>query len=233
MKMSKYFYACLLSIVLISMLVISCVKIPTDAPPLPEFKAKVRIINVAASLGAVDVSIGGVAMGSVGVGANGAYRTIDAGIKQVSIPSVTDTLIFATDMIGSVFVIDETQDPDETFLLSREWSLDDFTNPPMADTVAQVIVAHMAADTLDFSITGLVDHDGELVEEDVEWSCPDGGDERLMIVDVPAGENTLSVTEDETTVDINLDVTGGGSITVVIWGTIDDLQSLIVDNALE
>jgi len=50
---------------------------------------------------------------------------------------------------------------------------------------------------------------------------------------VPAGENTLSVTEDETTVDINLDVTGGGSITVVIWGTIDDLQSLIVDNALE
>jgi hypothetical protein len=249
MKMSKYFYAGLLCIVLVSMLVISCVKIPTEAPPLPEFLAKIRVVNVAESLGAVNVSVRSlpdtlglkaVAMGNVNVGEDGAYKTIDAGTKVFTNGANIDTLVVTTDLIGSIFVIDEAQDLDDNVAISAEWSLDDFTNPAMADTVAQVIVAQMSSDTLGMVLEGI-----ELADEDAEredwvweaaeatWTHPGTRNLRFMVVDVAAGLDTLTVTKGETTVEIPLDITGGTSTTVVLTGTIADLKNFTLNNALE
>jgi len=198
-------------------------QIPSDHPPLPEFLAKVRVINVAESLGAVNVNIGGEAMGSVNVGEAGAYKTIDAGTKEFTVGGVTDTLVLGTEVIGSVFVIDEAQDPDDNFVISTEWSLDDFTNPALVDTVAKIIVAQMSSDTLELAMT---------LDDVAGWTHPGDRNLRLMTIDVDAGPDTLTVTKGAITVEIPLDITGGTSTTVVITGTIDDLQSFILDNAL-
>jgi len=229
MKMSKYFYACVLCVVLVSMLVISCVKIPTEAPPLPDLLSKVRLINAAANLDdAAEVTFTGITgetvTEEVNFGEASNYMTVDAGQKRFQLvggaEDDTASIFLATDWIGSVYILDKAEEGDDRFLRVGEWWT--YKGTPEADS-AKVIFAQMCADTLTCEF------------KESEWTHPNAAGVRIRTFDsVVAGADTLIVSDDDgTEVKVGLDLTSQSNTTVLITGTIDDLVTTVLDNDLE
>jgi len=146
MKMSKYFYAGTLLIVFIAILIVGCVKIPSEAPPLPEFKASVRFMNTMLGGDPVAVSVDGDAMATLEAGEASEYMVVNAGNRIIAVDDtvLVDTTLIETDFKGTVYIVEDG------FVLNKErWT---HTNTAYGDTVNFCTIAQMATDTVSVSV---------------------------------------------------------------------------------
>ncbi len=146
MKPSMKLHFTLLGISLsVIFLLSSCVKIPTEAPPLPNLKAKVRVIHAATDLGEVNVKLDGRSIATLAMESSSAYIDLNAGKHTFQVgEQPVDTLFIDTDFVGTVYlatVFISDGDTTDRFIKKRErWMF----NPPSPDTLATVFFAQMS-----------------------------------------------------------------------------------------
>lgn len=142
----RHLYAGLLSIVFVAILVVSCVKLPTEAPPLPEFRAMIRFFHALPGAGQATVQMDGQNAGTLDFGEASDYVTIDAGTHYFNIQGDTlvDTLAIPTEFVGTIYVADTTGGGDRFVTHRERW----YYTTPVADTISVAHVANFNADTL-------------------------------------------------------------------------------------
>lgn len=132
----------LLGVVVLTLAMLtSCVDIPTEAPPLPDFKAKLRVIHVATDVGDPGVKINGVGVGALAFGNSTAYQTVDAGRHAFQAGSEkADTLFIDTDFSGTVFMATKDANNTRRFIKMREHWL--YTDVAPAD-MGKIFITQM------------------------------------------------------------------------------------------
>lgn len=125
-------------------LLTSCVEIPSEAPPFPEFKAKVRIIHTSNDLGEPGVLMDGSGVGAVAKGGATSYMDVDAGdhVFQVNTEDA-DTLFIDTDFVGTVYLTTMTAGYKKRYLKTRERWL---YNAPAKEGKASVVIMNLCPD---------------------------------------------------------------------------------------
>ncbi|NQT25520.1 DUF4397 domain-containing protein [candidate division KSB1 bacterium] len=145
MKMSKFFYAGTLLIVFVAILIVGCVKLPSEAPPLPEFKASVRFMNTLIGGDPVAVSVDGSLKATLASGETSDYMEVNAGNRVITVDDVLDTNFIETDFKGTVFI------NEDGLIFNRE--RDTHTYTPLSDTTAFVVVAQMFSPSMEVTVT--------------------------------------------------------------------------------
>jgi len=147
MKMEPRFkwHFTLLGVLLIALLAISsCVKIPTEAPPLPKFKAKLRVIHAATDIGEVTVKLDGQNLATLSMEGASPYVDLDAGKHAFQVGSEdVDSLFVDTDFVGTFYIAAKTNGNTKRLIKKRErWLF----NPPAPTDSAVVAFAQMSPD---------------------------------------------------------------------------------------
>lgn len=215
MKMSKIFYAGSLLIAFLAILIVGCVKIPSEAPPLPEFNASVRFMNTMAGADPVEVAVDGDLKATLASGEASGYMEVTAGNRFITVNDtvIADSNLIKTDFKGTVFI------RDSSLVLSRErWT---HTNPVLADTVTLAIVAQMSADTLTVTLT---DTSGASVEMADMYPGAIGARELM------AGLYTIQAAALTDTVSVEESLNGDEKYTIVILGETGDLSVEKLEN---
>lgn len=213
MKMSKYFYAGTLLIAFIAILIVGCVKIPSEAPPLPEFKASVRFMNTLVGGDPVAVSVDGTLKATLASGEASDYMEVIAGNRVITVDDVVDTNFIETDFKGTVFIAEDG------LILNRErWT---HTNTQLADTVTFVVIAQMALDTLH---VGVFDTSGTGTGFE---SMAQGDFEKVYLV---PGEYTILVETPTDTLWVDETLAAQDKSTIVILGASGNLSVEKIQN---
>lgn len=144
MKMSKYFYAGTLLIAFVAILIVGCVKIPSEAPPVPEFNASVRFMNTMMGEDPVAVSVDGAQQQTLSAGEAGNYMVVDAGNRVLTAGEFTDTTLIETDFKGTIYIVEDD------FILNHE--RETHTNTAIDDTLNWCTIAQMGTDTVSVSV---------------------------------------------------------------------------------
>ena len=148
MKMNNHFYAGTLLIVFITILMVGCVKIPSEAPPLPDFKAEIRFFN--AMGGQISVSVDGQNKASVPNGEASVYMEVVPGNRVFKLTDTdAETLFVDTDFFGTIFVKTKAGQYTKVFSKNRERWLYGQNTPE--DSTARVTVAQMVQGDLTVS----------------------------------------------------------------------------------
>lgn len=212
MKMNKHFYAGTLMIVFIMMLVIGCVKLPSDAPALPEFKAELRFINAASDVdGEARVTVDGQDAASLALGAASDYLEFDAGNRIFKLQDQpAETLFVDSDFFGTIFIMPLVNPTDSRFgKLQERWR---YNNTLPADSTAGVTVVQMVPDTLTLTFVNLANEAlqaGFTGDRGTYWkSTVVMGDYRVTIV---AGGDTVKT--------FNESVPNQAELTYVVYGS--------------
>ncbi|HHM24005.1 MAG TPA: DUF4397 domain-containing protein [Bacteroidetes bacterium] len=135
----------LLGVLLIALFAISsCVKIPTEAPPLPKFKAKLRIIHAATDVGEVAVKLDGQNLATLSMEGASPYVDVDAGKHAFQVGSEdVDSLFVDTDFVGTFYIAAKAGGNTKRLIKKRErWMF----NPPAPKDTAAVVFAQMSPD---------------------------------------------------------------------------------------
>jgi len=222
MKM-KNFYALLLSVVLLTVLAVSCVKIPTEGHELPNFTGTFRFINAASDVGETAVHLNGSSVGTLALGQANDYETVQAGTHAFYVPADPDTMIDSlvvdTDFSGTIFIVPKEINEDRRFIKNREhW---EYANEVVADTMVHVCIAQMVP------------------MEDLKVGIDDGAatiyDFKATTAKVLHGaeSHTFYVIFGDDTLDtVTPALTAGTSSTLLIYGTADDVKTEVFDNRL-
>ncbi len=137
----------LFTIVVLIVLGMSCADVPTDAPPFPEFKTKVRVIHAAADLSDVTVTFADKSVGPLARGNKSSYYEMPAGKKTFKLNNGESQKIqLDTDGVITVYVATR---PDTTFprFIKKIERSRMFAPKTPADTLASVIFAQMVLDS--------------------------------------------------------------------------------------
>lgn len=214
MKMSKYFYAGSLVVAFIAILIVGCVKIPSEAPPLPEFKASIRFMNTQMGGDPVAVSVDGVPTATLAAGESTEYMEVNAGNRVILVDDVLDTNFIETDFKGTIFITE-----DDLIFNRERWT---HTNTALADTVSFAVIAQMATEAV--TVT-LVDTSGAGLQlEDLAPAAI--GRSELMAglydIEVAAATDTLAVAGQT--------MAAQEKYTLVILGAAGSLSVELLDN---
>jgi hypothetical protein len=214
MKMNKHLYAGTLMIVFIMMLVIGCVKLPSEAPALPEFKAELRFINAASDVGQASVTVDGQDAASLALGAASDYLEFDAGNRIFKLENQpAETLFVDSDFFGTIFIMPRVNPTDSRFgKLQERWR---HTNNLPADSTAGVTVVQMVPDTLTLTFVNVADEAlqaGFTGDRGTYWkSNVVMGDYRVTVV---SGEDTVKTFTES--------VPNQADLTFVLYGSATD-----------
>jgi|Deesub1362B_J571_1020462.scaffolds.fasta_scaffold03651_4 hypothetical protein len=108
-------------LVLLAFVLSSCVDVPSEAPPLPKFKAKLRVIHAATDLGEVTVKLDGEVLASLNMEGASPYVDLDAGKHAFQVGNEeVDSLFVDTDFVGTFYIATLTNDNDSRFIKKRE-----------------------------------------------------------------------------------------------------------------
>lgn len=189
----------------------SCVKLPSEAPLLPELNGKVRLIHAASQLGnGLDsISVDGAMMAKLIFGGSSEYQTLDAGNRIFSLyHEAPETLFIDTDFVGSVYLANKESMDDNRFIKIRErW----IYSSPIADPLVHLIVAQMVTDTLSVSFLGTT-----------PWVLPFGS-HRTISFSAEPGELIISAYGSPLDT-LVYNFQGGMELTMVLMGTLNDFQ---------
>jgi len=221
MKM-RNFYALLLSILLVTILAVSCVKIPTEGQPLPNFTGTVRFINAASDVGETSVLFDGSSVGTLALGQAGSYSTVKAGTHSFYIPADPDTMIDSlfvdTDFVGTFFIVPKEDAGDARFLKNREhWA---YANKVVPDTMVHVCIAQMVPVELKVGIDS---------GNATKYNFKDTKPELLLASE---SHTFYVISGDDTLATVTPSLTAGTSSTLLIYGTADDVKTQVFDNKL-
>lgn len=217
MKMNKHFYAGTLLIVFITILMVGCVKIPSEAPPLPEFSAEVRFFN--ATAGQISVSVDGQNKASLAAGAKSAYMTLSPGNRVFKLADAdAETLFVDTDFFGTIFVKAKAGEFSKMFSKNRERWL--YAENTPEDSTARVIVAQMTQANVVVSIENEADH------ADLGGGFGAVGSALLTMGDY----NVMVVADGDTVRNAALSLPNMASKTVVVHGAANNPTVATMDN---
>ena len=135
----------MLSVLLAVFLILSCADVPTNAPPVPEFKAKVRVINTATDVAQAAILMDGKSFANVAFKAGTDYKAMAAGKHTFQIQGQeVDTLFIDTDFVGTVYAENKSGSTVSRFVKKRERYM--FNDPAPKDR-AVVAFAQFSPDT--------------------------------------------------------------------------------------
>ena len=222
MKM-RNFYALLLSIVLVTVLAVSCVKIPTEGHGLPNFTGTIRFINAASDVGETSVLFDGTSVGTLSVGQANSYTSVKAGTHAFYVPAdpdtMVDSLVVDTDFSGTYYVVPKVNAADRRFLKHREhWS---YANEVVADTMVHV------------SIVQLVPTDDLKIGVDAKTATIYGfKDIKPNVLLASESHSFYVISGDDTLATVTPTLAAGTSSTLLIYGTADAVKTEVFNNKL-
>ena len=178
----------ILSVLVLSVWLISCVDVPSTGPPTPEFNASFRFINAAEDLGDVGISVDGTTVATVSFGAETpTHDTYPAGSRQVSLSNGdTFPVAMTTDQRGTVLLLPLTGTIREFIKLIEGGIFDQ----PVTTTAIRIVHASPDAGDVEFTLTGADTISGTASYRSVSaYSAVPAGDYTYTIV-TAAGDTT-------------------------------------------
>lgn len=229
-SMTSKSYLVALSIIVVMVIGFSCADVPSQAPPFPEFKSKVRYIHTATDLNEVGVVMDGTTKANLTFGTASAYFDEDAGRKlfklQGGAANDTANVQLDTDEVIAIYVVTRPTDAAPRFVKKAERKLYRDVSP--ADTLAKVMVAQMCDSTLAISVESISGADtttttvsAGLTFTNFAWVslATNGTSHKLIVKNGDAVVKTQS-----------LQLTGGKVYTEVLHGAVDNLSVAQLEN---
>ena len=98
--------AVMLMTVVAAAMLAGCADVPSTGPEVPDFKAEYRFVHAAGDLGSVEISVDGVAQGTVDFTGNLSYKEFPAGNREVALSSGENQPIsMPTNQRGTIVVL--------------------------------------------------------------------------------------------------------------------------------
>ncbi len=229
-SMTSKSYLVVLSIIVVMVIGFSCADVPSQAPPFPEFKSKVRFIHTATDLGEVGVIMDGTTKASLSFGAASAYFDEDAGRKlfklQGGAEDDTANVRLDTDDVIAIYVVTRPDDDAPRFVKIAERKL--YLDVSPADTLAKVLVAQMCNATLAVSVESISGADTTTTEVSSGLAFT-----KFAWVNLATNgpSHTLMVKDGDTVIKTQpLQLSGGKVYTEVLHNTVDNLSVAQLEN---
>ena len=106
----------ILSVLVLSVWLISCVDVPTNGPDVPDFRSSFRFFSAAEDLGSVDVSVDGQSIGSLSFMGEIAHQDFPSGSRVVTLGSEELRVPMTFDEKATIVVFPLlTADPERRF----------------------------------------------------------------------------------------------------------------------
>lgn len=229
-SMTSKSYLVALSIIVIMVIGFSCADVPSQAPPFPEFKTKVRFIHAATDLGQVGVVMDGTTKASLTLGQKSAYFDEDAGTKMFKLDGglAADTarIHLETDDVIALFIVDKADDAAPRFVERAERRLYNEVAP--SDTVAKVMIAQMCDATLGISVESITGSDTTTTDVSAGLAFTN-----FTWVTLPTNgyTHTFTVTNgDSVLTTFAPTLVGGKGYTEMLYNTVDNLSVAEFEN---
>ncbi|NOY76664.1 MAG: DUF4397 domain-containing protein [Calditrichaeota bacterium] len=221
----------LLSVLLVVFFILSCADVPTNAPPLPKFKAKVRIINAATDVAQATILMDGKNFANVAFKAGTDYTDLAAGKHTFQIQGQeVDTLFIDTDFVGTVYAVKKTNNAASRFVKKRERYM---YNDPAPKDRAVVVFAQFSPDTsLSIVMETVLDSAGTKDTTSTDFATDLGFGEfaaQKLLVDNRTYKFYVKA-KDTTLLTIVPSVAKGKSVTEVILNPVSSLTSQEFEN---
>ena len=229
-SMTSKSYLVALSIIVVMVIGFSCADVPSQAPPFPEFKSKVRYIHTATDLGEVGVVMDGTTKANLSFGTASAYFDEDAGRKLFRLEggAANDTanVQLDTDDVIAIYVVTRPNAEAPRFIKKSERKLYRDVSP--ADTLAKVLIAQMCDATLAVSVESISGADTTTTEVSSGLGFTNFA---WVSLATNGPSHTLMVKDGDTVVKSqSLDLTGGKVYTEVLHNTVYNLSVAQLEN---